>query len=81
MLVKFAKWGNSLGIRIPSAFAEEIGATENGTADLSVDGGKLILAPIDTLPSFDLDELIAKITDANRHDEVHTGPAQGAEFD
>lgn len=80
MLVKFARWGNSIGVRIPAAFAGEIGATENGTAELSIEGRKLILEPVAEIPTFDLNELVAKITDANRHDEIESGRARGNEF-
>jgi len=80
MLVKFAKWGNSLGVRIPATIAGEIGATENGTAELSVEGRKLVLKPVEVIPVFDLDELVAKITDANRHEELRSGHARGNEF-
>ncbi|HXY98867.1 MAG TPA: AbrB/MazE/SpoVT family DNA-binding domain-containing protein [Stellaceae bacterium] len=80
MIVKFAKWGNSIGVRIPAAFAEEVGAIENGTAELSIEGRKLVLTPVEEIPTFDLDELVAKITDANRHEEISTGHAVGAEF-
>ena len=31
-------------------------------------------------PGFDLDALVAQITDENRHKEVRTGPARGNEF-
>jgi antitoxin component of MazEF toxin-antitoxin module len=40
--------------------------------------GKLILAPLAANPSFDLDELIAQITDDNHYEEIGTGPATGA---
>jgi antitoxin MazE len=80
MRVKFAKWGNSIAVRIPAAFAGEIGATENGAAELSVEGRRLVIAPVDDVQVFDLDVLIAGITDENRHDELHSGPAQGNEF-
>ncbi len=80
MRVKFAKWGNSIGIRIPAAFAAEIGATENGSAELSVQGKCLVLEPVTGVPVFDLDALVAKITDDNRHGEVPSGNAVGNEF-
>lgn len=80
MLVKFAKWGNSIGVRIPAAFAGEIGITENGSAELSIEGHRLVLEPVVEAPVFDLNELVAKITDENRHDEVPGGPARGGEF-
>ena len=80
MQVKFAKWGNSLGVRIPAAFAGEVGAIENGAAELTVVSGKLVLEPIEEVPVFDLDELVSKITDENRHPEVPSGHARGNEF-
>jgi antitoxin MazE len=80
MIVKFAKWGNSLGVRIPATFASELGVSENSTAELSVQGRRLVLEPVAEAPVFDLDELVAKITDENRHDEAPTGAARGNEF-
>jgi len=80
VLVKFARWGNSIGVRIPAAIAAEIGATENTMAELSVDGRKLVLRPVEEVPVFDLDELVAKITDANRYEELPSGHAGGNDF-
>ena len=80
MLIHFAKWGNSLALRIPAAHARQIGAYENGRAELTVENGKLVVVPIEPSPEFDLDELVAQITDDNRHDEVSTGAALGSEF-
>jgi len=80
MLMHFAKWGNSLALRIPAAYAREIGACENGQAELTIEDGKLVVAPLSQIPEFDLDALVAQITDDNRHEEVGTGPALGGEF-
>jgi antitoxin MazE len=76
----FAKWGNSLALRIPAAYAREIGACENGQAELTIEGGKLVVAPLNQTPEFDLDALVAQITDGNRHEEIGTGPALDGEF-
>ncbi len=81
MLVHLAKWGNSLAVRIPAAYAREIGASENSQADLSVQDGKLVLKPVRRGTRFDLDALVAGITGENRHEEVSTGAALGDEFD
>ena len=80
MIVQIGKWGNSLAVRIPATHAKEIGLTESGKAELFVRGGKLVLSPLETAASFDLDDLIAEITDDNRHQEIATGPATGQEF-
>jgi antitoxin MazE len=80
MIVQLAKWGNSLAVRIPAAYAKEIGAADNTKAELTIEGATLVLRPLSDEPQFDLDVLVAGITDDNRHEEVETGPALGAEF-
>ena len=44
------------------------------------ENGKLVVAPIEPNPEFDLNALVAQITDENRHEEIGTGPARGGEF-
>jgi antitoxin MazE len=78
MLLTFGKWGNSLGVRIPAPVAREIGVTENTLADLTVENGRLVITPVKD--EVDLDELVSKITDDNRHGETLTGYAVGSEF-
>jgi antitoxin MazE len=80
LLMRFAKWGNSLALRIPAAYAKEIGACENGQAELTIEDGKLVVVPVNHPGEFDLDALVAQITDDNRHEEIGTGPAVGSEF-
>ena len=77
--MQVSKWGNSLAVRIPAAYAKEIGAVDSGKAELTVEEGKLVLRPLAD-QQYDLDTLVAGITDENRHDEIETGPAVGAEF-
>jgi len=43
MQTKFVKWGNSLALRIPSAFAKEIGAVKGTPADMTVKDGALVV--------------------------------------
>jgi antitoxin MazE len=80
MFVQLAKWGNTLAVRIPAAYAREIGMSENGQAELSIEHGTLVLKPRHAVPYFDLDEVIARITEDNRHEEIAAGPAVGEEF-
>ena len=80
--VQIAKWGNSLALRVPKAFADEIGAGDGKAAEMTVSNGKLV---IETLRSqrrkrrYNLDELIAGITPDNRHGEIDWGPPVGNE--
>ncbi len=79
MVVQFAKWGNSVALRIPNAYAKEIHATPGADVDVSVADGKLIVAPVES-PVYDLAELVARITDENRHGEISGSVAVGREF-
>ena len=77
MKTTIQKWGNSLAVRIPRPFAEEIQLQENTTVDLSIKAGKLVIVPVE--PAVTLESLIEQITDDNRHDEIGTGPRVGKE--
>ena len=78
MKTRIQKWGNSLAVRIPRPFAEEVNLEENAAVDITVRGGKLVLAPIAD-EELTLDALVDQITAENRHDEVSTGEAVGNE--
>jgi antitoxin MazE len=43
MKVAFQKWGNSLALRVPKAFADLIGATDGKVAEMTVSNGKLVI--------------------------------------
>ena len=45
MVTRVRKWGNSLGLRIPRAFAAEAGVAEDSSVELSVENGALLVAP------------------------------------
>ena len=78
MKTRIQKWGNSLAVRIPRAFAAEAHLVDNTPVELSLVDGKLVVAPIAS-PSAALEELLAGVTDDNIHREVDTGPAVGNE--
>jgi antitoxin MazE len=72
------KWGNSLAVRIPKAFAEEVGITDDTTIEMRLVKGGLVIEPITPyLPT--LADLLEQVTDENLHGEWDTGPAQGRE--
>jgi antitoxin MazE len=80
MIVQFTRWGNSLALRIPNAFAREISAEEGKQADLRVEGKSLVVTPVGTAPNYDLDALLDRIEPGNIHGEIATGRAVGREF-
>ncbi len=78
MRTKVQRWGNSLAVRIPKIFAEEVGLKDDSPVELRLEKGGLVLEPSASwAPS--LDELLEGVTEENRHAEVDTGPPQGKE--
>ena len=78
MVTRIQKWGNSLALRIPSAFAHEIGLEQGASVEVSLRRGKVIIEPAEG-PALTLEELLEGVTEANLHREVDTGPAVGKE--
>jgi antitoxin MazE len=82
MKVAFQKWGNSLALRVPKAFADEIGASHGKAAEMTVSNGKLVIEVARSQRRqrrSRLDELVAGITPGNRHEEIDWGPPVGNE--
>ena len=78
MRCKVQKWGNSLEIRIPKAFANEVGFQQDGEVDISVVDGQLVISQwVGRTPS--LEDLLAGVTEDNLHSEVFSGSAVGKE--
>ena len=78
MHVNIQKWGNSLAVRIPKAFAEEIGLEEHSSVRLTLKEGGLLITP-DAGAKWSLAELLLRVTEDNKHREWETGAAEGAE--
>lgn len=74
---QIAKWGNSLGLRLPKSVAREAEVGEGDTVDVSVRNGAIVIRP--SRPVYSLDRLVAKITPRNRHDESDWGAPAGHE--
>ena len=78
MEVRVKKWGNSLALRIPKLFADEVGLENDSQVELSIVGGKLVIVPVPNL-ELSLEYLLAHVTEDNLHREVDTGGAVGGE--
>ena len=76
MKVKVQTWGNSLGLRIPKAFASQLGVRPGSEMEINVEAGALHAKPAEDI---DLSSLLAGITADNQHHEIDWGEAQGAE--
>ena len=78
MISRIQKWGNSLAVRIPKAFADEMKVAENASIQMMVKEGTLYISPIEE-PIWKFEELLAGVTAENIHGEWETGPASGNE--
>lgn len=75
-----AKWGNSLGLRIPSGLAQMLQLQEKSPVEVNVEDGALVVRPVVDRKKFDLDTLVNGITSENVHSEVRTGTSVGNEI-
>jgi antitoxin MazE len=78
MRTNIQKWGNSLAVRIPKAFASDLGIDQNAPVDLSMEDGALVLRPA-LESNYSLDNLLAQVTDDNIHPVVDWGAPVGKE--
>lgn len=69
------KWGNSLGLRIPSLWAKDNNVRSGSKIEVIVEKGKITILP----QKKSLDEMLAMVTPENIHSEVSTGNAVGKE--
>ena len=76
MRVKVQAWGNSLGLRIPKAYAAELGVQAGSEMEANIDAGALRAEPT---PDIQLDALLSQITDTNQPGEADWGEPRGGE--
>ena len=79
MRVMVKKWGNSASVRIPASIMEAAHLEIDQEVDIREEKGVVIVAPLRHV-RYDLDELIAGITDQNKHDVVSFGEPVGKEI-
>jgi len=78
MLTKVQKWGNSLALRIPKAFALDAQLDKDSVVEVSLVDGQIVIKPIQS-PSWTLEKLLAGVNSENIHGETDTGKAIGNE--
>ena len=78
MNTKIQKWGNSLALRIPKAFASQAHLTRGSVVDLEVVDERLIVQPA-RRGAYGLDGLLAGVSKKNLHSEVQAAPVVGRE--
>ena len=79
MLTKVQKWGNSLALRIPKAFAVEARLENDSLVEVSLVDNLIVIKPIAT-PGWTLEQLLSGVTPDNIHREMDTGEVMGNEI-
>ncbi|ADJ29342.1 AbrB/MazE/SpoVT family DNA-binding domain-containing protein [Nitrosococcus watsonii] len=71
MIASIAKWGNSAAIRLPKKILDALSLHIGDQVNIVQRGRSVVIEPCK--PS--LDDLLARVTPQNRHEEVFTGQA------
>lgn len=79
MKTSVQRWGNSLAVRIPRAFAAETRIQDGTEVELLLKGDALVVRPV-RRRRLALSELLKKVTPTNRQDEVSSGAPVGQEI-
>jgi antitoxin MazE len=83
MKVKLAKWGNSLGVRVPTAAAEAAGLKAGTEVEIVVQGDELRIRRSIPFKHYRLEDLIAemkRLGPENEPETVEWGPDRGSEI-
>jgi antitoxin MazE len=71
-------WGNSLGVRLPAAVAKAAHLHADQRVQISVEGGRVIITPLDDA-TLTLEQRLARFDPARHGGEVMATPLLGAE--
>lgn len=77
MQVQLARWGNSLGLRIPKDIASRFGLNEGGRVDIEAEGDRIVIR-VDR-PRYDLEDLLTGMSPDDMRDVFDWGPDVGRE--
>lgn len=78
MVTVVKKWGNSIGVRLPKAIAQEAEIAEGSAVRIETRAGKIVITPVPRR-RYQLQDLVRGITPKNRHQAIETGEARGKE--
>ncbi len=79
MQAQLMKWGNSVAVRLPKALLEAARLQAGDSVELETQApGAILVRAKRRRPT--IEELVARITPENRHEETDWGPPQGKEF-
>jgi antitoxin MazE len=77
MKVVLARWGNSLGVRIPKDIASRTGLREGARVDIEAQGSRIVITP--ARQRYELAELLRGVTPQAMREAFDWGPDKGRE--
>lgn len=78
MQAQLAKWGNSLGVRIPKDIARKAGLTPGLAVEIEAEGRRIVITP-NPKQIFALSDLLVGMTPEAMHEAFDWGPDRGRE--
>jgi antitoxin MazE len=72
------KWGNSAAIRIPATVMDAAKLKLDSVVEIREEAGNVVIMPL-AEPEYDLERLVAGITDENIHPAIDLGAPVGKE--
>ena len=78
MQVQVARWGNSLGLRIPKDIARQAGLHEGARVDVEAQGDRIIISP--ARPRYVLADLLKGMSPEAMRQAFDWGPDKGREI-
>ncbi len=75
------KWGNNCAIQIPKLLLKELGLKENDKIEITTSNNEIVIKKLSqvTKKTLTLNELLANVTEENKHKEVDWGKQEGNE--
>lgn len=77
MRTQIAKWGNSLGVRVPKELARRLGLVEGAQVEIDEENGRIVVCP--ATPRYRLDDLLKGMTPEAMHEAFDWGDEMGRE--
>jgi antitoxin MazE len=78
MEAQVARWGNSLGVRIPKQIAERAGLREGARVEIAAEGDRIVITR--TRRRYRLAELLQGVTPEAMREAFDWGPDRGREI-
>jgi antitoxin MazE len=72
------KWGNSAAVRIPTSVMQAMHLDLDDAVDVREEAGRLVIEKVQQ-ETYDVNDLIRRITRKNRHETVDFGSPAGKE--